>query len=55
MFTDNGINVSYEELKKIFNIVDEDGSGSLSLKEFETYVVDKEAQEKFRQVIKEVR
>lgn len=48
MFTDNGVDVNQEELVKIFNIADEDGSGALSLDEFQVYAIDKNAQEKFR-------
>lgn len=43
MFVQNGINIQQDELHAIFNIVDEDGSGSLSLQEFEAFIVDKAA------------
>lgn len=55
MFTDNGVDVNAQELLQIFNIVDEDSSGALTLDEFQVYAVDKNAQEKFRHVIKAVR
>lgn len=55
MFLQNGIDIHEEELMEIFNIVDQDGSGSLSLDEFFTFVIDKTAADDFRKVVKKVR
>ena len=49
MFKKNGIALTEEELTRIFTIVDEDKSGSLSLDEFQLYTYDKRAQEKFKE------
>ena len=55
MFKKNGIEMTMDELFKIFKIVDADGNGSLSLDEFQLYAYDKNAQERFRDIIREVR
>ena len=55
MFKNNGIDLTMEELMKIFTIVDEDKSGSLTLDEFQVYTHDRVAQEKFKEVIRIVR
>ena len=44
MFRQNGVRyINKDELKKIFMIVDKDGSGALSLEEFKRFVSDPEA------------
>lgn len=55
MFKNNGIDLTMDELRKIFTIVDEDKSGSLSLEEFQIYTYDKNAQDRFREQIKLVK
>lgn len=51
MFLSNGVDIREDELLQIFNIVDKDGSGSLSLDEFYEFVINTEAAEDFRKVV----
>jgi Ca2+-binding EF-hand superfamily protein len=48
---EHGIEISREELKGIFDIVDTDGSGALSLDEFKQISSSKEANQIFKQMI----
>jgi hypothetical protein len=55
MFQSNGVYVSLEQCMELFKIVDEDGSGMLSVEEFKLFLQSDEANEMFRQLIKELR
>ena len=55
MFISNGIDIRMPELMKIFNIVDVDGSGSLSLDEFFEFAVNEDAAQCFREVVRKIR
>lgn len=55
MFRQNGVTqVTDEELKEIFMIVDKDGSGALSLNEFKRFISDPKAQHDFKIVAKRI-
>ena len=43
MFQSNGVNVTLDNVKTLFNIVDEDGSGMLSVDEFKLFLKSEEA------------
>lgn len=43
MFVSNGVAVSLEQVMELFNIVDEDGSGMLSVDEFKLFLQSEEA------------
>lgn len=45
MFVSNGVAVSLEKVMDLFNIVDEDGSGMLSVDEFKLFLQSEEANE----------
>ncbi|CDW86118.1 ef hand family protein [Stylonychia lemnae] len=55
MFNKYGIKISMKKIQELFKIVDEDGSGSLSLDEFKQFMFSQKANEKFREVIKRLR
>lgn len=43
MFKDSGINLSIENVKQIFDIVDEDNSKTLTEDEFKKFIFNKES------------
>jgi Ca2+-binding EF-hand superfamily protein len=43
MFNNNGIPISMQKIKELFKIVDEDGSGHLSMDEFKLFMFSSEA------------
>lgn len=45
MFTNNGVMVTLENCMDLFKIVDEDGSGMLSVDEFKLFLKSEEANE----------
>ena len=55
MFCENNIQITKQELMDLFAIVDEDGSGELSLDEFKIFSFSEEANRKFRQIISKIR
>eukprot|EP00347_Sterkiella_histriomuscorum_P020356 403338121 len=55
MFHKNGIIISMNQIKELFKIVDEDGSGQLSLEEFKLFMFSEVANNKFRQIITKFR
>ena len=55
MFQKHGIDVKYRDIKRLFDMVDQDKTGSLDLDEFKQVVKNKEATEHFKEIIKKVR
>lgn len=55
MFLNAGIEISKDELKKLFSIVDTDGSGSISLDEFKQFSSNSMANKIFRKLMQRVR
>ncbi|CDW84384.1 ef hand family protein [Stylonychia lemnae] len=55
MFEENGVNVSEQDLRAIFNIVDDDKNGTLSLEEFKKFINSDDAQLKFRNIALQMR
>lgn len=45
MFVSNGVTVKIESVMELFKIVDEDGSGMLSVDEFKLFIKSEEANE----------
>ena len=61
MFRENGINISLKIIRRMFGMIDNDNSGSITFSEFKgnwiynyfvDFLVNKEKQEKFKKMIK---
>ena len=55
MFVDNGIQIPYKDIKKLFDMVDHEKAGYLDLEKFKDFSKNKEAAEMFKQIIKRAR
>lgn len=55
MFAHYGIDTTRQELAKLFNLVDSDGSGDLSLAEFKTFAQDPRSNEVFKSLVTRMR
>ena len=51
MFVNYGVDIEKSDLRTLFKIVDEDGSGSLNLEEFKKFTLNPIANELFRSII----
>ena len=55
MFKANGIEISMQELRKLFMLADLDKSGAISMMEFKKISDNIEANERFRKLIRQIR
>ena len=55
MFQESEINLNYDDVQKIFSIIDEDASGALTKDEFKTFLLAKDSKEKFRVAMREIK
>ena len=55
MFLEYGVDINQYELRKLFNIVDSDGSGALSIAEFKKFSSNPLANSHFRKMIQRIR
>ena len=55
LFAQQGINMSRHDLIQLFNIVDKDCSGDVSIKEFRDFAHDSKSNELFKSLIQQAR
>ena len=55
MFESNGIELTEEQIKQLFDMVDKHKSGKLQLQQFKALVQSEEAQSLFRKMIQTIR
>jgi hypothetical protein len=55
MFEANGIEVSFDSIKKLFDMVDKNRTGKLDLNRFKTLANNEKAKQMFNSLIKQIR
>lgn len=55
MFKGNGIEVTYDHIKKLFDMVDKNRTGKLDLAKFKSLANNEQAKLMFNQLIKQIR
>ena len=55
MFADNGIHIARKDIKKLFDLVDQEKAGCLNLEKFKAFSQNEEAGKMFKEIIKNIR
>lgn len=55
LFSENKVNLNYDDVEKIFQIIDDDASGALTKDEFKQFLLAKDSKDKFRTLMREIK